>query len=129
MDVSRLVGLSYLGVAIVAYVVFSKTFEWIWITVDGLQQVAIIGSAFTLTHLLGLVATIILILWMKRHPEIDPFVEDCVKELRKVTWPGLKDTQRNTVLVVAFSVALSMSLWLMDQVWQRVTDYILSFGL
>ncbi len=129
MDVSRLVGLSYLGVGLVAYVVFSKLFEWIWIARDELQQVAIIGTAFTLTHLLGLLATGALIFWMRRHPKIDPFVEDCVKELRKVTWPGFKDTQRNTWLVVVFSVALSVSLWLMDQVWQRVTDYILSFGL
>ena len=128
MDVSRLVGLSYLGVGIVSYVVFSKLLEWIAVLAD-FSTIGIIGTVFTLTDLVALLVTGGLVFWMMKHPTINPFVEDCVKELRKVTWPGLKETQRNTILVVVFSIVLSMSLWLMDQVWQRVTDYILTFGL
>lgn len=129
MEASRFVTLSYLGVALVAFVIFDKLFDWIWVLVDSLNQVALIGTAFTLTSLLALIATGILIFWMKKHPEIDPFIHETVLELRKVTWPGWKDTQSSTVVVIVFSVILAFSLWFMDQIWERVTDYILTFGI
>ena len=129
MEVSRLVTLSYLGVALVAYVIFDKLFEWIWILAEPLNQVALIGSAFTLTSLIAVIATVLTIFWMKKHPQIDPFIHETVMELRKVTWPGWQDTQRSTVIVIAFSVVLAFSLWFMDQIWERVTDYILTFGI
>lgn len=129
MEVSRLVTLSYIGVALVAFVIFDKTMDWIEVSVDAFNQMALIGTAFTLTNLLALLCTVILIIWMKRHPQVDPFITETVVELRKVTWPGLKDTQRSTVIVIVFSLVLSFSLWFMDQIWERVTDYILTFGL
>ena len=129
VSVSKLVIVSYLGVALVSFIIFDKLFDWIWISFEALNQVAIIGNALTLTSLLAVFATAILIFWMKRHPEVDPFIHETVIELRKVTWPGWKDTQRSTIIVIAFSVTLATSLWLMDQVWQRVTDYILTFGI
>lgn len=129
VSVSKLVIVSYLGTALVAFIIFDKLFEWIWISFDALNQVAIIGNALTLTTLLAVVATGLLIFGMKKHPEVDPFIHECVIELRKVTWPGWADTQRSSIIVGAFSVTLAVSLWLMDQVWQRVTDYILTFGI
>lgn len=129
MEVSRLVTLSYLGVALVAFVIFDKTYSWIWTSFDSLSQIAFIGSAFTLTRLLAVVTTIGLIFWMKRHPKIDPFIHETIIELRKVTWSNWKDTQRSTVIVIVFSLILSFFLWGSDQIWQRVTDYILTFGI
>lgn len=129
MEASKFVTLTYVVTFALAVFIFSLFFDWIFILVDAFNQVALIGTVLTLTNFLALVAGILLIVWMKRHPDIDPFIHETVLELRKVTWPGWQDTQRSTVIVVAFSVILAFSLWFMDQVWERVTDYILTFGL
>ncbi|HET9949078.1 MAG TPA: preprotein translocase subunit SecE [Longimicrobiales bacterium] len=42
------------------------------------------------------------------------FLEECWAELQKVTWPD-KDQLRNaTLVVIVFTVAISVVIWLMD---------------
>ena len=127
MEVSRGVTLTYIGTAIVSFVIFSKLFEWIWHATEALQQQVWFGI-LPLTSALAIVATAVLIYWMTQHDKIDPFIHETVVELRKVTWPGLKDTQTNTINVTVFTVVLAFFLWGADQIWRPITDYILTLG-
>ncbi len=128
MEVSRGVTLSYIGTAILGFVLFKKALDWAWQDIDMLQQHVWFGIV-ELTALLAIGLTAGLIVFMKKHPEIDPFIHETVVELRKVTWPGFQDTKVSTVQVVIFTVLLSFFLWGADQVWQPVTDWILTRGL
>lgn len=129
MDVSRLVTLTYISTAVVAFVIFDKTFKWIWASFDALSELTVIPPILTLTTTLAIASVVGMILWMKRHPKVDPFITEVIIELKKVTWPGLKETQRSTIVVIIFSFILSFFLWGSDQVWKRVTDYILTIGI
>lgn len=124
---SQIVALAYIGAALLAFVLFGKTFEWIWHEVDALQQQVFIGI-LSLTNGLALVLSAVLIVWMRKHPQIDPFIHETAAELRKVTWPGWQDTQTNTINVTVFSVLLATYLWGADQIWRPITDYILTLG-
>ncbi len=128
MEVSKGVTLSYIGIAILGVVIFEKVFGAIWRHTDALQQ-QLIAGAVPLTWVLAIAATVGLIFALKRHPDIDPFIHEVVVELRKVTWPGWKDTQTSTIQVTVFAVFLSFFLWGADQIWRPITDYILTLGL
>lgn len=46
--------------------------------------------------------------------ETRTFLEECWVELQKVTWPDRDQLKNATIVVVAFTVAISLVIWLMD---------------
>lgn len=42
------------------------------------------------------------------------FVEESWVELQKVTWPDRDQLQNATLVVIAFTVAISLVIWIMD---------------
>ena len=42
------------------------------------------------------------------------FLDECWIELQKVTWPDKDQLQNATIVVVAFTIAISLVIWLMD---------------
>ena len=42
------------------------------------------------------------------------FLEECYQELLKVTWPDWDQLKNATLVVLAFTVAIAMVIWLMD---------------
>lgn len=129
MDVSRWVTITYISIAILAFVIFDKTLKWIWQSTAALSEVAIVGAHITLTTVLALAATAALVGWLYRKKEYYGYISEVIIELKKVTWPSMSETKRSTIIVVVFSIVLSLYLWGMDQVWKRVTDLILSAGV
>lgn len=43
------------------------------------------------------------------------FMEECWVELQKVTWPDGEQLRSATIVVLAFTVAVSAIIWLMDK--------------
>ncbi|KPJ81760.1 MAG: hypothetical protein AMS19_07765 [Gemmatimonas sp. SG8_23] len=43
------------------------------------------------------------------------FIEECWVELQKVTWPDQEQLRSATLVVLAFTVAVSAIIWLMDK--------------
>ena len=43
------------------------------------------------------------------------FVEECWVELQKVTWPDWDQLRSATLVVLAFTIAVSAIIWLMDK--------------
>jgi len=57
------------------------------------------------------------------------FVEECWAELLKVTWPDWDQLRSATLVVIAFTIAISLVIWLMDSTASWVLSRIMGlFG-
>lgn len=57
------------------------------------------------------------------------FLEECWVELQKVTWPDREQLQNATIVVLAFTIAISLIIWIMDVVVRFVLDQVMGiFG-
>jgi preprotein translocase SecE subunit len=53
---------------------------------------------------------------MERVKGFQTFLTECVEELRKVTWPDPDQLRNATFVVIIFTIAISLVIWLMDMV-------------
>lgn len=53
------------------------------------------------------------------------FIQEVVRETKKVTWPTRKQTQDKTLLVIGVSVAIGLYIALLDGIFQRLLAVIL----
>lgn len=57
------------------------------------------------------------------------FIEECWVELQKVTWPDFEQLRSATIVVLAFTVAISFIIWVMDKAASWVINLIMGiFG-
>ncbi|AWV91116.1 preprotein translocase subunit SecE [Bradymonas sediminis] len=126
MDVSRYVNLVYFGIAILAFTIFDKSLIWLWESVDALRQVSIVGDAITLSTLIAIGLTVALVLYLYKRVDIRRYFSEVIIELQKVTWPNWSQTKRSTVITIVFTVVLSVFLWGSDQLWSKLTTWLLT---
>jgi preprotein translocase subunit SecE len=129
MDVSRFVHLIYVGIALLAFVIFDKALAWLWSGVDALRPISVVGSAITLSTVIAAALTVGLVFYLYRvRKDVRSHLSEVVIELMKVTWPGWNETKRSTFIVIVFTVSLSVFLWGSDQIWSFLTDMLLTPG-
>jgi preprotein translocase subunit SecE len=46
--------------------------------------------------------------------ETQTFLEECWIELQKVTWPDMDQLRSATIVVILFTILISLVIWLMD---------------
>ena len=57
------------------------------------------------------------------------FLEECWDELRKVTWPDYEQLRSVTIVVILFSVVVSLVIWIMDITVRQILEFIMGiFG-
>ena len=57
------------------------------------------------------------------------FIEECVVELQKVTWPDWAQLRSATFVVLVFTMVVSLIIWLMDKYASFVISTIMGiFG-
>ena len=57
------------------------------------------------------------------------FIEECYVELQKVTWPDADQLRSATIVVLVFTMAVSLVIWLMDKSASFVINAIMGiFG-
>ena len=57
------------------------------------------------------------------------FLEECWIELQKVTWPDQDQLRNATIVVILFTIAISLIIWLMDSTVSFLVDVIMGiFG-
>ena len=57
------------------------------------------------------------------------FIEECYVELQKVTWPDAEQLRSATIVVLVFTMAVSLVIWLMDKASSFVINTIMGiFG-
>ena len=58
------------------------------------------------------------------------FIEECYVELQKVTWPDAEQLRSATIVVLIFTMAVSLVIWLMDKASSFVINAIMGvFGV
>jgi preprotein translocase SecE subunit len=50
----------------------------------------------------------------ERVQGLKTFLSECVEELQKVTWPDADQLRNATFVVILFTIAISIVIWLMD---------------
>lgn len=57
------------------------------------------------------------------------FMEECVTELQKVTWPDWDQLRSATIVVGVFTALVSLVIWIMDKTSDVVVTWIMGiFG-
>ena len=51
---------------------------------------------------------------MERVKGVQTFLAECWEELQKVTWPDGDQLRNATIVVILFTIAISIVIWLMD---------------
>ena len=62
---------------------------------------------------------------MGKFAETKTFIEACVAELQKVTWPDWEQTRGATIVIIIFVILVSAVIWAMDAVSRTVIDFIM----
>ena len=60
-------------------------------------------------------------------PRVTGFYREWITEMKKVTWPGRKDTLSSTAVVIVTVLVIVVFLGLVDFALGRITQSILSF--
>jgi preprotein translocase SecE subunit len=81
----------------------------------------ILGEAFTMGNLIGVVFTLIVSVVLWKNEKINSSAHEVVEELQKVTWPDAKDTQTSTIVVIITTIIFSLILAVYDILWRFVT--------
>lgn len=130
MTISKWVNVIFVCVAMISFVVFNKSLEWLWSSVEGLTNQSLLGSTYiTTTSIIATALAAAFTFWLYRRPGTFSYLGEVVVELDKVTWPTLDETKRSTLIVIVFTVLLSSYLAVFDQIWKWVTDFIIKAGV
>ncbi len=63
---------------------------------------------------------------MARIAGIRTFVDECVVEMQRVTWPDREQLRNATWVVIAFTILISIVIWIMDMASRLViVDFIM----
>jgi preprotein translocase subunit SecE len=66
---------------------------------------------------------------VEKVKETRVFLEESWTELQKVTWPDKEQLQNATLVVIAFTIAISLVIWGMDSVVRFILNQIMGiFG-
>lgn len=66
---------------------------------------------------------------MSKIAEWKDFVDECVVELKKVTWPDRQQAMNATWVIIIFVILVSAAIWLMDIVVRTIINGIMGiFG-
>ena len=52
---------------------------------------------------------------LDKFKETGTFIEECWVELQKVTWPDWAQLRSATIVVVMFTIVISLVIWMMDK--------------
>ena len=51
---------------------------------------------------------------MARLANIRTFIDECIAEMSKVTWPDRDQLRNATIVVIVFTILLTLVIWIMD---------------
>lgn len=126
MSVARYVNLSFVAAGLLAYLVLSELFSFVIELFGTGANIALIGTNFRLGDLLGMVAGILVGLYMKRSEKISTFAMEVGNELSKVTWPTWEQTKKATIVVIIVTLIIAAILGLLDMVWGALSSLVYS---
>ncbi len=111
------VHLIYLCGALLFFVLFKWTTDWVW------GYFTRVPDEFVIT-VVSTVVTLVTGVLLYRHEPTYSLVDEVSAELRKVTWPTPKEVRAATIVVVIMTIISASILGVFDMVWSNVTKLI-----
>jgi preprotein translocase SecE subunit len=124
-DLSRYVSLSYLVGGLVTAGILVKIVALLFGSFAPASDL-IVFAGIRLSTVLGLLGGLAVTVWAVKSDRVSQIINETVSELAQVTWPNREETQSSTVVVIIFSILISLVLASFDFVWKYATDIILS---
>ena len=123
IDPKRMVVIFYVLAALAVGVFAEKVLELVFSYVRW-NDPTIFGDDWRLTTVLGfaMAAAAAVVVW--RTPKTQTVSLEIASELKKVTWPTLRETRAATVAVVVATFVAAVILGLFDYVWAAISSRI-----
>ncbi len=88
------------------------------------NDVAVFGEDWTLTTVIGygIAAVAAVVAW--RMPRSQTVALEIAAELKKVTWPSLRETRAATVAVLVATFVAAIMLGVFDYVWAKLSELV-----
>jgi preprotein translocase SecE subunit len=114
-------GLAFLG--LLFWITVAKAAATIlgWV---GVMDRALLGSQFTVSTLVGMLATAGAVYYILRTASVLEAALDIVAELKRVTWPERQETFAATIVVIVTVCIMSVVLGFFDFTWKLLTDIV-----
>jgi preprotein translocase subunit SecE len=123
VDPKRIVAIFFVFAAVCLGIFLEKVLGLVF-TYTRWNDFPVFGDDWTLTTVVGygIAAAAAVAVW--RTPRLHSVSMEVAGELKKVTWPSLRETRAATVAVVAFSFVAAALLGLFDYVWAWLSGRI-----
>jgi preprotein translocase SecE subunit len=83
-----------------------------------------IGSIAT-TNIFSILVGITVIVLLVKNVTINVFADEVTNELKKITWPGKKETSGSTVVVIILILIGMLVLGVFDLIWVKLIQLLL----
>jgi preprotein translocase subunit SecE len=118
---SKIMNLCFLVCAFVAWLLVSKALD----AVFGILKINYgMEWVVSLPNVVGILAGIVLFIFMNRAQKIRLFADDVIVEMTKVTWPERKETVLSTGIIIIMVAIASLILLGFDFVWGTIVKFI-----
>jgi len=122
MDNRKIIVASYLVASMTLWFLTRSAIQWFYLT---FYQVRRLPGIAAVREVLPVLVGVITLFVLLRHPKTNVLLDECVAELKKVTWPGREEVVRSTTVVLICVLFASFMLAGFDLVWGKVIGYLL----
>jgi preprotein translocase subunit SecE len=123
VDPKRMVVIFYVAAAIVLGIFLEKLLG-IAFSYARVHDAPVLGDEWTISTVVGYVVAAVAVLLAWRHPRLHRVSFEIAGELKKVTWPSMRETRAATVAVVIATAIAAVILGLFDYVWAALSARI-----
>lgn len=122
-NVSRYVSIAYIVLGVILAWVFAHSFELLLELAGPAADPALVAD-LKLSALLGLVASVGLIVGINKSERASTYVNEVAMEMTKVAWPTSDEIKKSSWTVISVSVIVSVCIFLTDLFWRLLTSAI-----
>ncbi len=118
----RIVAIFYVAAALALGMFLEKVFE-ISFAAAGFNDFVVL-SDWTLSTALGFAVAIVAAVVVWRIPKTQQVSMEIALELRRVTWPSLRETRASTIAVIVASFVAAIILGIFDLAWSWLSSQV-----
>jgi len=118
----RIVAIFYVLAAIVLGVFLEKVTALV-LSYSRVNDFAVFGD-WTLSTIIGFALAVVVAVAVWRYPKTQAVSLEIALELRRVTWPSLRETRAATVAVIVASAIAAVILGVFDFVWSWLSSKV-----
>jgi len=122
MNVARYVNMSFIGIALLGWVILAEFAGWCLGLAGASYNPEMLGHNFRLGNLLGLAMAVLSTLYIKRR--YNTLAMEIGNELSRVTWPTWSETKLSTIVVIVVTIIIALILGAFDYVWAQLSSLV-----